>query len=952
MEESSSPLHARWSCPRLIGRDAELEILEAGLASPPGLVLLTGESGVGKTRLLRELAARAVAASLTVLWARPESVAQPGAYSVIVDLLESVAVNGFPGWEEARQLSDLLSASEVIERGPPARRIAAQTRGVIGQTRARLLLLEDLHRADELSLAVVAHLARSAISDGVFLVASYRSEEFERSRALQRLVAASRAEGIVHELALNPLTHAQMTEMLQALWGQEFPLDRAAEVLRLSEGIPFFVEELARSWEMDARIPQSITHSVKAWLDELAPEARQVIAVASLLRGRLHTALLAEVCGLSDMEVVQALGSAVRLGILEDVDRRLGFRHALLRDAIADLWVSVERAEMHRHIARTMEKRLSEAGDHWAEYVADHYLASGDTEQAVPYLLRAGQYALSSGALDEARSRYQLILSQQPSNSFRGAALLGLGEALGRSGFFDEAQSNCGEAFQIFEALGDVPNALEAVHAQAKYGGAALDPQTLSALDNGFRLVSDENSIEHARLVVHKGELLVRRFQRLAEGAPLLEEGRELAQRLKSDVLLCEVFEGLAWVAGGRGDTRAAASHGGLACDLAVKVGDENLRVRTQHNQALRLANYGKGVDALELLDEVRARLVRMGSPMLAASDHLRAVILWMLGRPAAAEHVVIPLEPTRHGAEYGRVIGAWAAAEQGRDWIAESIVERWWDDLGGDPARARAVTDDRFFLEQASQVVLCEFVVAAHTGVQPSPRSFKLFQKYCEAAREETPEVTALARALMARVLLKQGLTGEAMDTLGFIEDSEMQGYPIRLGIGLELRGAARDLLGDREGAMRDLRSAVDLLSSAENVSDLVRCRRVLAEQRMTAGERAESLLDGLTEARKAALDVGADKEANRIEAVMRSLGARPRAGRPKGSGVKRGELTRREEEIVALVAAGASNAEIGSRLFISGRTVENHIARAHKRLSVSGRAGLAAWAAKNGLI
>ena len=133
--------------------------------------------------------------------------------------------------------------------------------------------------------------------------------------------------------------------------------------------------------------------------------------------------------------------------------------------------------------------------------------------------------------------------------------------------------------------------------------------------------------------------------------------------------------------------------------------------------------------------------------------------------------------------------------------------------------------------------------------------------------------------------------------------------------------------------------------------MSDRARCTRLWSSALLATGERVEAA-SRLAEARELAGEAGAVVEVNRIESGMRMLGARPRAGRPKGPKRPEGSLSAREEEVVALVAAGASNAEVAARLFISERTVQDHIANAQRRLGLSGRAALAAWAAKQGLV
>jgi DNA-binding CsgD family transcriptional regulator len=174
---------------------------------------------------------------------------------------------------------------------------------------------------------------------------------------------------------------------------------------------------------------------------------------------------------------------------------------------------------------------------------------------------------------------------------------------------------------------------------------------------------------------------------------------------------------------------------------------------------------------------------------------------------------------------------------------------------------------------------------------------------------------------------------------------------YPLH-GAGVaEIRGLIATARGDTEGARKMFEHATALYGEAENLSDRARATRLWAAALVAQGEKDEATRR-LGEARELAVEGGALAEANRIEARMRELGVRPRAGRPRGPRRPDGSLSAREEEVVALLAAGAPNAEIAARLFLSERTVQDHVANAQKRLNLSGRAALAAWAAKQGLV
>ncbi|MGH2784300.1 MAG: ATP-binding protein, partial [Actinomycetota bacterium] len=175
-------------CPVLVGREQELAALRAVLDAGGGVAIVSGEAGIGKSRLVREFANEAVARGRLDLWARPEEVAQPGPYALIVDLLESIAERGGGSIKtEARTLIAELSRTDESDQrpAPSPRTVAAEIRGLVSQLKGSpLIVMEDLHWADERSHSVILHLMRAARDDQHVVIATMRPERGKSEESL------------------------------------------------------------------------------------------------------------------------------------------------------------------------------------------------------------------------------------------------------------------------------------------------------------------------------------------------------------------------------------------------------------------------------------------------------------------------------------------------------------------------------------------------------------------------------------------------------------------------------------------------------------------------------------------------------------------------------------------------------------------------------------------------
>jgi len=943
-------------CPILIGRERELDTLIAALRQG-GVVLVGGEAGIGKSRLVREFAARAEAADHVVAWGRPEGVARPGPYSLVIDLLDDLSADLHQDGGEALELADWLSAPSEDRPEPPARQIAARVRGLLGRLGPRpVLVAEDLHAADEPSQAVIAHLARSARDDGVLLVGVYRHDEVRGPGAVRLLDLLAR-DRLANMIDLRPLSAEDPARMLEAMWGSEPTQEELETIQRLGEGVPFFIEELAGArGAIEASIPDSIARAVQARLGGLEPDARETIRTASLMGGALEPGVLALVAGRADREIADHLVAGLRAGLLADAEGRLVFRHTLLQEAVAVQIVSVERTRMHAALADSIEKLHGDRIQHHARALVAHHRGAGDTAGAARFAVMAGQRALSLGAADDARDSFAEAIDLGDDEIVLRARR-GLAQVEMRTGEPERAATILEPIAGAYERLGD---RAEAARTLGELGTAlemVRDEGCADVVDRAIGWLDDEDAYLRTALTVQKGLALAQVFLRVEDAEPVLREGLAAAEELGALGLICRAELGLCTVGETAGEVARADEHSARACELALRHGADELVGMAYVTRANWLSRRGRGAEALETLDVAREHVTRgLGSHLAVRLDEVRAWTLWLMGMPVEADRYAARVEVATPARAFGRVIRAWAAVEAGDMARARAIVDAWWQEVGGEAVRT-AIYDDPDEAPDSKvgpqYAMMAEALVLAFDDGPVAAEALHVVERYDAFCRQAAPDISGQAAAFHARVLAR---AGELDRSAALLE--EMMGvvpvgqYPVASAGLIEVRGLVADAQGDRAGALAGFEQAATILERIGNQSDRARCLRLAASALAALGER-EGAVAALRGARELALGCGATAEVNRADGALRALGVRPRAGRPKGSS-KRGEggLTAREEEVVILVAAGATNAEIAGRLFLSPRTVEDHLSRAQRRLAVHGRAGLAAWAAKQGLV
>jgi predicted ATPase len=434
--DNPGEMGGRVASPTFVGRVEELHVLEAALGrsaiSEPAVVLVGGEAGVGKTRLVAELTGRCATNGTRVLaggcvpvgdGALPYAPIVEGLRALVGDLGAS-AVRGLigPSWPELARLLPALGEPQA-SGGPPDQ--AAQARlfelllgmlGRLGEELPLVLVVEDVHWADRSTRDLLAFLVRNLRRERLLVVVSYRSDE-PGTDWLGPYLAVLGRSGSAQRMELSRLDRAETLAQLVGILGAAPPAELVDAVFARSEGNPYFTEELlgairAGSGELPATVRDLLRGRVQA-LPELA---RQVLGVVAVAGRRVPHQLLAAVAGLEDQRLVQALRAAVADQLLVTRPGQDGYelRHALLGEVIEADLVPGERVRLHAAYARALTGRpeLADAAPAVAAAeVAVHWDAAGAWAQAVPARVRAGLAAERARAFAEADEHYQRALT-------------------------------------------------------------------------------------------------------------------------------------------------------------------------------------------------------------------------------------------------------------------------------------------------------------------------------------------------------------------------------------------------------------------------------------------------------------------------------------------------------------------------------------------------------------
>jgi ATP/maltotriose-dependent transcriptional regulator MalT len=902
-------------CRELVGRRVELAHLAARARRDAprrsAVVVVRGEAGVGKTRLVAEFAAAASReGARTVVTTVREYANAP--YAAIVEALDALGADaglerdargGAEGDEKSRRFGAVAATFAEIARAEPA---------------GLLVVLEDLHWADGGTVELLRFLAGRCASEPVTFVATYRSDEAAADSVRVRALAALEREA-EDTLALEPLPQEDVDRLLRAALHEidrNLPTPALAQIRELAEGRPLFAEELLRG-ALERRdreggvvnVPASIRVTVRERFASLRERDRDVLLHAAVLGRRFSAQFVARLTGIQPVTVFAALRRArdLQLIVEEPEDERgdaFAFRHALTREAVY--------GELLRAEARVLHARAAEALAHEEPLdvaaIAEHAWRAGDVEHAIAWNERAGDHAVALFAYADAARHY--VRAADTAREPQQRALLGekAAEAFYATGDVTSAVERLADAIR---ALGDDPyaNRLALRKAYLLFDQGRYDESLREALAVVARLEHEDSVMRFDAETTTAGLLAAR--GRAEEALDHLQRADRLAARAEAPS--SARFAGIyGYCLGIQGRAEEARERFAQARREARERSDVDVLVRALNNQANVELSYGAVATARALYDEaLEVAQATKNLRFVAWLSQNAALCALLSGDLAATAEHIARAGAIRHDVgtvmrwNYGTTMRL--ATLTGRDDDAlrdEALAEARNAIREGDvPAAAviaGAVAQDLIRagrLGEASALV-GEALALVRSADPP-------YWLHDAASRCAEPEVRAAAREALATIAAREG----AWPARGFLAITDAR----------EAQRRRR-----REDAVRLADEAVAAFRTAG--------------WRIAEGfslEHAGRSADAVALFRA----IGVSGEVRRLTETGDA--AQRRRGEPT--------LTAREREIAALVVAGLPTRAIAEQLVISDRTVETHIAAIYRKLGVSSRRALEALLAES---
>ena len=994
-------------CPMLIGRDVALDtartVLDFSRAGSARVVLVAGEAGIGKSRMLRELVAEARQRGFVVLQGASFEADRTVPYAPLLDLVRVYAATNSAGAaahvlapaaaELVRAFPELISVFadlpplDVLDPEQERRRLfhaVTDTLIRIGKTQPVLLAIEDVHWADESSLELFLHLARRLSTQPVTLALSFRSDEI--GSTLERTLADLDRTRIVTQLDLHRFTRDELATMLSAIFdGTPLDTEFVKNLHALTEGNPFFVEEVLKalvgageltrrangSWHArpltSVQAPRTAVEAVRRRLSGLSVPARDVASVAAVAGRRFDFTLLQELTGHDELTLLALIRELMSAQLVtEESSDRFAFRHALTREAILGELLARERTALHRSVADLLEQKGG-AEETYIESLAYHAYNARDWTRAYDTARRASAHALSLhapreaiGHLDRAldAARNADILPDPSLHLARGRALETLGDLQGAHAEFcnalELARRDARDTF-AWEAL----YALGMLWAARDY-----------SLAGGYRRAALDlaRNIGDALLIARSLNRVANWHVNLEQPAPALrghEEALALFERLDNARGVAETVDLLGMTHYIAGDLVQSANYLERAVVLHDANGDRRglagalaLLCLCDGSVHSSCTAFGRATTTADVVDFDRPIRLTRDIGWRAG----QAFVLYLLGDALAWR-------------------GAYDRAASLIDEsiaIAEEMEHLQWQ-CGALRARGMLLLDvqdaqaARTPLEQAHEIAL-RLGSPTWQRWSASPLAIALARLGHRDAADAILDAAEIPSPIGREALLPGDedapTLGQRYLMLARAEVALASNDPSRALSIAEARIAAECGRIPRFELVRaQALLALDKYEAADAAFDEV-CTHAVKHEALPLLWRAQAAHGQLRRAQRRRADAREKFDAAR--ATARILAARiadadmratfehavsvlaPPAPSPTArqkDKASSGGLTSRERDVARLVAAGKPNRAIARALGIGERTVEGYVAGALARLGFSTRAQLAAWTVKQGM-
>ena len=923
---------------RPVERDAMSTAYARALAGQSQVLLVTGPVGIGKTRLVDELCAGAAEARVLT----GESAPLTGtmlAYGPFVAALR----------DHARWLLQSDHSGDMLTR---RHRLFVRVLEALADLAAQapvLLVLEDLHWADESSRELLGFLAVRLRAQPVMVVATLRDDELG-SATRQWLAELERRPGVMR-LRLPPLAPAEIAEVIADLMPADVGAEATARVISAAEGNPLYARELASAGP--GLMPASIADAVLARAAGVTPQTRAVIDQVSVADGGLSHELLAATVPLFETHLLAAARAAVDSGLLTPGADGYTFTHTLVRQVIYAQILPGERRRLHRRLAEALAGQPgSDPG-----LLAQHWHLAGCPDRAAAPALQAARDAISVRAYPEARKNYSLAIELANWLPRAGPDLMEeAARAASWAGDPEQAAAWAADAVAQTGAAApvDLARRLERL---GRYRWEMGDPK--AAVEATGRAMVMLERHPPSRLQARVLAALATRRLLLGEAdaaMPLAIRAVAVAQGTGTAAVHAHGLATLGIIKAERGDLDAGLADLQTAFSLACRAGSVEDTVRAVANRVYLLYRAGRLTEAVKVAQEGRSSAAAMGAPpsMMAVIGNNAAGALVASGQWAEADRLLAELvaESATNFTRYLQLLQLELAVGRGQAARAADLA-----------ATLRKSPEDPRLIGPLHACLAEQALNAGDMAV---------------AAAEVVDGLAVLAGAALAEEEIRLLADGArlAADLALLPRSAQPPGTPD----GWEQRaatfaGEAALIVAEHGAGQPDL-AAFGAVVAAEDARRLGRDSRATwraaAEAWRKAGWPYHEAYARLREA-AAAARAGRREQAIRALAACQDLAQRlqaapllaqaadlahrarlaPSAAKPAQSAAPgaRFDLTGRELEILARLVRGDSNRQIARALFISDRTVAVHVSRILGKLGVRNRTEAATVGARMGL-
>ncbi len=970
----------------LIGRDAEQKLLcrhlDMVLKGRTTTVMIAGEPGVGKTFLVDWLAAEVMHGEVTVLKGGASNAQGMPPYLPFLEALGQY-IRSAPTDElrlntvglEASVLSTILP--ELPERiGQPATvpdlppdqgrmrlyRSVASLLAAIARRTPTMLVLDDLQWADADSLEMLSEAVRYQPSIRLLIVGIYRASEVENNPALVRALAELNRKRMLTTVTVNPLSSETMSEFASNYLGSEVQSAVAQVLHEQSQGNAFFAEELLRGWLQSGALrsvdgqwqwasgdktvtPPSIFAAIRQRLSYLPPAVVDRLRVAAIVGRSFDSVLLARLASEDVEEVESGLAVACASGLVrQNGDESYVFSHDMTRECLYAEVSAARRKRVHEAIGRLLEANPDSGSPQRLADLAFHFAHSGDRNLGALYLEQAGDLALKTYAAEQAAAYYRATLDRLDYNAPRtGSVWLRLGESLLQSDDLEQAFSVYRTAEEECLRRHEVAEAGTAVRGQAlaKWRLKAL-PEARDLFQEALTLLGDQRQSETTQVLIDLATLLGVDMQRPAEGILFGRRALGLAQHLGNDHLITAASRIIGYVLVRENDRVAGLPLLNQARVLAEKA--DNMDDAAECCAYLANAYYWTAQleDCLEATHQRISYATRGHEAYHLANARTYLGFVYVhRGEWREAERA---LEESRPRTEQlsGPIPRVFAQQVRGFLEFQRGEYTRAAEMLREALAVLRAIRTETFI---------------------PDLGLLTVADASCGQREEATGHMAELEEMISlippSGVETSVALNCLALAAMALGDNHRAMGLHARL---LKFEGLHEYFLVDRvlgllETLKGDFSAARMHLERAETVARCEGLHPELARTFVAQARLAIAHVDGAEELGSGLLAKAISlfekfqmhKEAALARQELLLLDTNPAVPAPLATPAG---LSPRHIEILRLIAAGKSNRAIGESLFISEKTVANHLTTIYTKTGTDNRAGAVAYALRHALI